>query len=120
MLFSFYVIKARKQFKVKYPNLYAAPTDSADTDAFKFNCAQRAHQNCLENQPTFLAHMIVAGLRYPYSASIAGAIYLVGKYLYVVGYKTGDPKKRMNGTVAYLGTFGLVGMIIKFACELFF
>ena len=38
--------KARKQFKIPYPVMYA---ESSHKDANAFNCVQRAHQNSLEN-----------------------------------------------------------------------
>lgn len=39
------VMKARKRFEVKYPNLYAVPGVHKDADAF--NRVQRGHQNML-------------------------------------------------------------------------
>ena len=40
------VMKARKKFDVKYPNLYAVPGVHKNADAF--NAVQRGHQNFLE------------------------------------------------------------------------
>jgi glutathione S-transferase len=40
------VMKARKKFEVKYPNLYAVPGVHKHADAF--NAVQRGHQNFLE------------------------------------------------------------------------
>eukprot|EP00438_Fugacium_kawagutii_P008434 Skav234480 [mRNA] locus=scaffold1647:338388:339086:+ [translate_table: standard] len=46
MYLTFNVVKARKQYNVSYPALYAP---ESHTHAEKFNCVQRAHQNTLEN-----------------------------------------------------------------------
>ena len=46
---------ARKKLGVPYPAMYS------DKQPL-FNCYQRAHQNTLENIPTFLALVLLAGL----------------------------------------------------------
>lgn len=114
------VVKARKKYGVKYPDLYASEGDGLTKEAaFKFNCVQRGHQNCLENLPSFLSLLLTAGLPYPRSASIAGVIYLAGRWMYFRGYSTGDPKKRMQGSIQYIGLFSLLGMVIRCAIQLF-
>ncbi|CAN0068238.1 unnamed protein product, partial [Ectocarpus sp. 12 AP-2014] len=42
---------ARKKYGIKYPQMYA---EQSDANAVVFNCYQRAHQNVLENYPSFL------------------------------------------------------------------
>ena len=108
------VIKARKLYKVPYPALYA---DEKNENATKFNCVQRGMQNSLENLPTFYALLLTAGLRYPVSASIAAAVYLVGRIFYFKGYSTGDPKGRQKGGFTHFGALALVVMVFKFAIE---
>ena len=63
-------------------------------DRKKFNCTQRGHQNSLENQPIFLSLLLTAGLRFPVTAAIAGASYLIGRVIYMESYATGDPAAR--------------------------
>lgn len=38
---------------------------------------------------------VPCALQYPITASALGAVYLVGRYLYFVGYATGEPKNRL-------------------------
>lgn len=107
---------ARKKYNVKYPTMYA--DEATNKDAKLFNCYQRAHQNTLENYPTFLTLLLPSGLRFPITAAVAGFVYLLGRIAYFKGYATGDPSKRMNGSFQYLGLFTLMGCVGRFAFEL--
>lgn len=51
------VSAARKAANVKYPAMYATGEDQA---SIKFNCAQRAHYNTLENLPVFLTACVLS------------------------------------------------------------
>jgi MAPEG family len=53
------------RYDVEHPALYATPETckGSTADAKKFNCVQRGHQNCLENQPIVLAMMVAGGLK---------------------------------------------------------
>jgi len=115
MVFSFYVMAARKKYGVSYPTLYLSGDDK---NSQNYNCVQRAHANTLENLPSFLSLFVPAGMFYPVSASLAGLVYLFGAWRYFSGYATGDPKKRMKGAIKYIGLFALVGMNVKAALEL--
>ncbi|KIY95910.1 glutathione S-transferase [Monoraphidium neglectum] len=116
------VVKARKKYEVKYPALYA-DKDNCPNEANRtaFNCVQRGHQNSLENLPTFLGLLTIAGLKHPLTASAFGAAYLLGRIAYFEGYSSGDPTKRVNvGTlIGYIGLFGLAGTCIKIASTFF-
>ena len=57
------VMKARKQYEVKYPNLYAVPGVHKDADAF--NRVQRGHQNMLVSEPS---HVLILLLRFALAA----------------------------------------------------
>eukprot|EP00200_Dunaliella_tertiolecta_P005493 CAMPEP_0202342658 /NCGR_PEP_ID=MMETSP1126-20121109/3133_1 /ASSEMBLY_ACC=CAM_ASM_000457 /TAXON_ID=3047 /ORGANISM="Dunaliella tertiolecta, Strain CCMP1320" /LENGTH=147 /DNA_ID=CAMNT_0048933655 /DNA_START=56 /DNA_END=499 /DNA_ORIENTATION=+ len=111
--------QARKKYGVKYPAMYATEADTKDEKARNtFNCVQRAHQNCLENLPTFLSLLGAAGIKYPVVAASAGAVYLFGKVLYFRGYSTGVPSKRMQGWPAYFGLLTLAGCTCSLAYSL--
>eukprot|EP00047_Mylnosiga_fluctuans_P003958 m.231952 g.231952 ORF g.231952 m.231952 type:complete len:149 (-) comp12282_c0_seq1:40-486(-) len=103
---------ARKKYGVQYPKLYADASDCGgkQQDINTFNCIQRAHQNSLENLPQFLALLVFGGANYPAIAALAGVIYLAGRVAYVLGYSTGDPKKRNWGAFGYIGLLTLVGL----------
>ena len=57
----------------------------------EFNCVQRGHQNMLEYLPVFVGLLLVAGLRFPISAAIAGAIFVVGRVLYFLVRRPPSP-----------------------------
>jgi len=80
---------ARKKFNVMYPKMYS--------DDEHFNCYQRAHQNYLENLPLFLALLFLSSLYMPKYAAMCGALWLVARAIYSLGYYTGNPKNRIYG-----------------------
>jgi glutathione S-transferase len=78
-------MKARKQYSVDYPNLYATPGYHKEADAF--NRVQRGHQAVLvESLPSFTVSALVAGVYYPITMSITGIAWSVGAYLFLLGY----------------------------------
>ncbi|XP_052810817.1 microsomal glutathione S-transferase 3-like [Mya arenaria] len=104
--------KARKQYDVKYPKMYAEPFNHT------FNCIQRAHQNTLEGYPSFLVLLLLGGLLYPRLSAVAGAVWVAGRVAYALGYSTGDPGKRQYGAFGYFGLFTLLGINIMFGLKL--
>merc|ERR1711953_919465 len=81
---------ARKKYGVQYPAMYSDKQP-------EFNCYQRAHQNLIEHLPLFLVLEILAGIKFPKYAAMAGAAWLVGRFIYAQGYYTGNPKGRLPG-----------------------
>mmetsp|Transcript_7360 Transcript_7360/g.18913 ORF Transcript_7360/g.18913 Transcript_7360/m.18913 type:complete len:144 (+) Transcript_7360:2119-2550(+) len=112
---SFRVGGARKKFGVKYPAMYATGDKPADN---QFNCTQRGHQNSLESLPSFLALLLLVGLRFPVTAAASAVVYNAGKVVYFNGYASGDPEKRLRGAFSYLGFFTLIGAAIRMGIEL--
>lgn len=106
---------ARKAAKVNYPNAYATEEDaSKDAAKFAFNCAQRAHQNFLEQVPVFLGSMLIGGLKYPVAMSSMGAAWIVGRVLYGIGYKNSAHNStgqgRYKGALAAIVQIPMVGL----------
>ncbi|KAJ3314273.1 Microsomal glutathione S-transferase 3 [Boothiomyces sp. JEL0838] len=101
---------ARRKANVAYPNMYAT-AEEAEKDKMKhlFNCAQRAHQNTLENIPGFLILLLVSAIEYPLISAISGAVYLASRVAYAGGYCTGDPKKRSRGFFGYFALLAMLG-----------
>ncbi|XP_042901159.1 glutathione S-transferase 3, mitochondrial [Parasteatoda tepidariorum] len=102
---------ARKKFGIKYPIMYS------DTNQV-FNCIQRAHGNFLENYPQFLFLLLCGGLSYPRLSAAGGAVYLLGRIAYALGYSTGDPQKRYRGMFMYVGNLTLIYTTAHFAIKL--
>jgi len=89
--------KYRKRASIQYPQLYAEKAEAAASkDAHLFNCAQRAHQNTLENIPMVFASTIITGIHFPTYAASACALWTLSRIFYTRGYVTGDPKKRVS------------------------
>lgn len=108
--------QARRKYNVKYPLAYA-PSDHPSAN--QFNCIQRAHQNTIENWPTFLALLLTSGLAFPRLAALFGLTWVVARFLYFVGYSTGDPNKRYaNGAMLHaLAILALLGLEVATACK---
>ncbi|CAM9792751.1 unnamed protein product [Ectocarpus sp. 12 AP-2014] len=111
----FGVAKARKKYEIKYPQMYA---EQSDANAVVFNCYQRAHQNVLENYPSFLLLLGLAAINRPIVAGVAGAIRLAGFVAYVIGYRTGNPEKRHKGAFGYIGLITMLGCAIESAVKI--
>ena len=106
---AFRVGAARKQHGVSYPNMVGP-------DAF--NCVMRGHLNSLEQQPAALALLILASAVCPRFAAAAGAVWVVGRVFYFLGYSTGEPAKRMWGAWSHFGTLAEIFIIVKVGLKL--
>jgi glutathione S-transferase len=92
----------RKGAKVPYPNAYATAQQVKESrDAYKFNAAQRAHGNLLENMPQAMMSMLFAGLVYPRATALLGLGWVVSRVLYAWGYVESS---KPNGMGRYYGT----------------
>ncbi|TFK36911.1 hypothetical protein BDQ12DRAFT_686077 [Crucibulum laeve] len=107
------VSRFRGRAGVQYPQLYAEKSEAdSKKEAYLFNCAQRAHQNTLENIPIIFITTIISGLKFPVLSAAACAYWTLARISYTRGYVTGDPKKR--GTTLYrLSYIGLLGLILN-------
>ncbi|PWY70454.1 glutathione S-transferase [Aspergillus heteromorphus CBS 117.55] len=77
----------RKGANVHYPHSYATVEQcEANPAAHKFNCAQRAHANFLENSSQTMLFTLVAGLKYPQLATLLGALWVASRTVYLYGY----------------------------------
>ncbi|KAF9566117.1 hypothetical protein CPC08DRAFT_704196 [Agrocybe pediades] len=109
---SFLVSKYRKRAGIPYPQLYAEKSEAeASKDAYLFNCAQRAHQNTLENINTVYLVTILSGIRYPIYAATSCVLWTLSRISYTRGYVQGDPKKRVT-PLYMLGTISILGELL--------
>ncbi|KAI0016738.1 MAPEG family protein [Xylariomycetidae sp. FL0641] len=90
--------RARRAAGLAYPIPYATQEQQArDPNAYKFNLAQRAHGNFVENYAPFLAGLLIAGLQRPMGATYLGAAWVFGRVLYAAGYTGAGPNGRIPG-----------------------
>jgi glutathione S-transferase len=112
------VTSCRKPAQVAYPNAYATPQQmKASPAAYRFNCAQRAHANLLENMPQAMLCMLFSGLFHPRAATWLGGAWLAFRFLYMLGYvfgsgsdEQGKGKGRMIGGGFWIAQFALIGL----------
>jgi MAPEG family len=71
-------------------------------------------------QPSLKTFQVMTSTVSFQAASISGAIYLVGRLVYAVGYSTGKPELRVPGALCSMfgGMFPLLGMSISTAAGL--
>ena len=70
---AFKVSTFRKLAKQDYPTMHSTKEECAqDKNHLLFNCAQRAHQNTLENYPSFLVLMTISSIQNP---KLSGNLY---------------------------------------------
>ncbi|KAK9832823.1 hypothetical protein WJX81_004611 [Elliptochloris bilobata] len=104
------VAKARKQYGVEYPRLYA---EGDSENARLFNCVQRAHQNTLEQLPVWLAAQAALASVHPMTAGVLGFVWMAGRIVYFLGYSSKGPQGRLPGTiVASLIQIGVLGFLL--------
>jgi glutathione S-transferase len=111
MVLGLIVGKARKQFKVTYPNLYATRGDyigeggTLDEKAWKegirFNRVQRGHQQFLETIGDAYILLVLCGLFYPRYAALWAIPFIVGRFVYAFGYRL-RAIYRLAGEALYL------------------
>ncbi|KAJ4762693.1 Microsomal glutathione S-transferase 3 [Rhynchospora pubera] len=70
--------KARRQYNVPYPNLYAVQPENQDS----FNWVVRGHRNSMELMPIFFVMLLVGGLKHPLISAGLGALYIVSRFYY--------------------------------------
>mmetsp|Transcript_25704 Transcript_25704/g.59407 ORF Transcript_25704/g.59407 Transcript_25704/m.59407 type:complete len:168 (-) Transcript_25704:115-618(-) len=122
--------RGRKKYGVAYPDQYAVKgvtrrqklgvlgTSSAekktddipiltDEECDAYNCYQRQHYNTLENYTQFMVLLLFGGLHDAKSAALGGAIWLVARLCYALGYTVMGPNWRM------VGSFYVVGMLMN-------
>ena len=91
MFFAFKVGSMRKKHNVKYPEVNGPP---------EFNRAMRVHYNALEGMSLFLVCLVLCGLYAPMLAVLGGVIYMVGRFVYALGYYV-DAEKRVAGALVF-------------------
>ena len=64
---------------------------------FEFNNAQRIHYNYLESVTSIVCWLLIAGMNYPKVAIAFGALYILGRIMYHIGYNTKGPNGRIIG-----------------------
>ncbi|KAK0494598.1 hypothetical protein EDD18DRAFT_350334 [Armillaria luteobubalina] len=103
--------RRRRAAGVNYPQLYAERAqEEASKEAKIFNCAQRAHQNTLENMPVMYTSTFLTAVYYPTVAAAALGVWVLGRIFYTRGYITGDPANRnaKGGFISYFGQLALL------------
>ena len=112
----------RKAAKCPYPNGYASAQEmKSNVAAYRFNCAQRAHTQFMENAPQTILSMLVTGLVYPNATAVLGFGWFAARVLYLSGYIWGSLEKgrgRRLGFSFWLFQLSLWGLAVMTAKNL--
>mmetsp|Transcript_16904 Transcript_16904/g.23178 ORF Transcript_16904/g.23178 Transcript_16904/m.23178 type:complete len:148 (-) Transcript_16904:155-598(-) len=103
-----YVMKARKEYDVQYPNCYGTPGYHKKAD--EFNRVQRGHMNYTENLLGYTVMAFTGGLKYPIVVAVGGVLYSFGSLLYLKGYSDTALDVKMarykkGGAIKWIGFF---------------
>jgi glutathione S-transferase len=112
------VMEARKKFNVPYPNLYATPGLHKQAD--EFNRVQRGHQSLFEQLSSFMALSLLGGIKHPITTAVAGLLFCIGNYLYLLGYSdttlaVESARYKKGGVLKIVGFVVSLGTCISFA-----
>lgn len=90
-------------FKGGYPDMGSGQLAAKLSleDWAKLNSAQRAQYNYMEALPMVLMLLFVSGLTLPKLAFCTGAVCLVGRQVYALGYIKNGPKGRVTGAIIF-------------------
>ncbi|KAG9019089.1 hypothetical protein FS842_007924, partial [Serendipita sp. 407] len=100
-------IRFRIKAKIRHPQFYAELKQTQeDSNALRFNCAQRAHENMLEHLPIFLAGLAWTGIRYPLISSALGLSWIMARFFYTRGYTSENPGNRGRWFTTSVSTLG--------------
>mmetsp|Transcript_12378 Transcript_12378/g.18002 ORF Transcript_12378/g.18002 Transcript_12378/m.18002 type:complete len:148 (+) Transcript_12378:86-529(+) len=116
VVLGFPVTKARKEFDVQYPNLYATPGFHKKAD--EFNRVQRGHQHLIESISDFRSAALIGGLKYPLACVGCGILYNLGALLYMAGYKDTKlnvkvARLKKGGPIQFLSHLVVLGIATK-------
>ena len=116
------VVFLRKPAGISYPNAYASHQQAKENrDAYKFNCAQRAHGNLMENMPQTIAFMLFAGLGHPITTAWLGVGWVLSRIVYAYGYIASSKphgRGRLYGSSYTLMQAGLWGLCCATALKM--
>ena len=87
---------------------------------FDFNNAQRVHQNFVEHIGVMIPATLIAGLKYPQAAAIAGAVHFLGRMLYAWGYTSekGGDKREGGAVLAHGSCFANIALSLVVAVKM--
>ncbi|CRG90500.1 hypothetical protein PISL3812_07544 [Talaromyces islandicus] len=110
------VTSLRKPAGVPYPHHYASIEQcKANPAAEKFNCAQRAHGNLMENMSQTMLYILVAGLKWPQASAVIGSAWVISRIVYTYGYIYSSKARgagRLYGATFWLCQGALWGMSV--------
>ncbi|SJX65618.1 related to glutathione s-transferase 3 [Sporisorium reilianum f. sp. reilianum] len=108
---------ARKAAQIPYPYLYAEKAVAEkNREAHLFNCAQRVHQNTLENLTGFAFLTLFNGLFFPKVTAIISATWVISRIPYAIGYYSGTPSNRAAGAILSGLSFLALLVTATYAC----
>lgn len=84
--------------RFSYPKMYA---EGFSQHAKQFNCVQRGHQQALETYTFFVVGSVIGGFKFPVTTALAGVLWLVARYVWARGYKTGEPSNRYQNFLSH-------------------
>ena len=81
-------------------------------DWVQFNLSQRSHKNFVEQITIISFLLLTAGVVYPIWTLVLGGIYIIGRLIYVIGYRRSAKSRSFGGMTLNLSLFALIALDI--------
>ncbi|OEH76587.1 mapeg family protein [Cyclospora cayetanensis] len=114
LFFALNVTRARIRFGVQPPDVYAIKgvtgrggtfsDDAADSTLLRLSAKECDHS--VEMYTIFIPMLLTGGLGFPLTSALGGLVFLLGTFVYALGYYTGEATNRR------WGAFQVVGLVI--------
>jgi glutathione S-transferase len=77
----------------------------------------RVHYNAIEGYPIFILLLLFGALYNPLIAAGAGVVYIIGRFIYAIGYWQAVEKRGPGAGIFHIAELVLLGCTIMFALQ---
>ncbi|PVV03397.1 hypothetical protein BB560_002135 [Smittium megazygosporum] len=105
---------ARAKYNIEAPDMGTGRQSDKlnDEDWEDLNRSIRVHMNYVEQLPTAMSSVLICGLFYPTLAGYLGGAYVLGRFVYGLGYRKEAARRTFGFYLFFLPLIGLMGAAV--------